>query len=473
MPRLACTAFALTALAACAAPRPAIAQPAPARTARNLATEYRAWLDDGRTPADVIDFALSHATSFSRIDPITAPVEDVDPGDRLVFVSRGRAALWVVVGKQPLETAGAVMVGAHIDTPAPRLDLSRVARGDAKTPIAYSYGGIKPHHWLGRPLAVVGRAVRTNGQQVEISLGLYGHGHPVWLSSYNRRDRAFHVITGGGDKAGKAAKAGKGKKRKAPLIAAIGQHFSLTPADLVASELYLVPVMSAREVGFGKQLIGAHGQDDRLNSYAAWRAIADLRGTPPRTAMVWLVDREEVGSTGPAGAQAEFLELCYAYLLRAAGGPVTEARLRRALASTEALSADTPPVENPLWPEVMEPSIAPEIGRGIVVFPHTGVGGKIGGSQARAELTAQILALADALDVPLQVGELGRVDEGGGGTIAKYLGHRGIDVIDVGAPVMSMHSPFELSSKDDLFAAYRMYRGWLDRNQARPAGGNP
>lgn len=462
---MACT-VALT-LAACAAPRTALATPAPARSETSLASEYRAWLDSGRSAADVIAFAIAHTTGFSRVDP-TGAVGKVSPGDHLMFVDHGRSALFVVIGQAPLETGGATVIGAHVDTPAPRIDFSRVARDKAKAPVVYGYGGIKPYHWLGRPLAIVGRAVKASGDEVTIAFGISGRGYPVWLDSYNRKDRAFHLITGDNTSAKSAGKAPKGQK-PAPLVAAISQNFGLSAADLSAAELYLVPITAAREVGFGGRFIGAHGQDDRLNSYAAWRAVADVRGTPARTAMVWLVDREEIGSTGPTGARAEFLELCYAYLLSARGGTVTEARLRRAMFASVALSADTPPVENPLWPEVMEPSISPKIGRGIVMFPHTGHGGKVGGSHARAELVAEILALADRLGVPLQVGELGRVDEGGGGTIAKYLGQRGMDVVDVGAAVMSMHSPFELSSKKDLAAAYHMYRGWLV--QAHPGGG--
>ena len=210
-----------------------------------------------------------------------------------------------------------------------------------------------------------------------------------------------------------------------------------------------------------RTFIGAHGQDDRASSYLAWRAALDVTGTPEQTLIVWLTDREEVGSTGATGAASGVLELAYAWLLRAAGAPASETAISRALAETTALSADTPACLEANWPEVHEPSAAPLLGHGPAVFPFTGSRGKDGGSAARAELVGALLASLRRARVPFQTGELGRVDEGGGGTIAENFAGRGIDTIDVGLCVASLHTPFELTSVQDLWSTYRAYLHWL------------
>jgi aspartyl aminopeptidase len=380
----------------------------------------------------------------------------VRPGDRLMFVHRGRTALLVVVGRQPLARAGARLIAAHIDAPAPRLALHGVTERNQGKAVAHGYGGLRGHHWSHLPLAVVGRVARVGGDEIDVELGLHD-------------DFALYV-TGGGLRAGlevtfgSAAPAPGEGDAAAPvptLLSELAGRYGLTAADLEAAELYLVPRARAREVGLDRALIGGHGQDDRVNAYAAWRAIVDLPAVPERTAMVWLVDREEVGSTGPTGARSHLLELSFAWLLRAQGTAATETTMGRALAATVALSADTPAGINPNWPEVHDPANAPRLGAGPALFPFTGRGGKQGGSAAGAELTAAVTASFARAGAPLQTGTLGKVDEGGGGTVAKYLAERGIDVIDIGVCVLSMHSPMELSAKDDIWAAYRGFRAWL------------
>jgi aspartyl aminopeptidase len=186
-----------------------------------------------------------------------------------------------------------------------------------------------------------------------------------------------------------------------------------------------------------------------------------MDSAPRATAMVWLIDREEVGSFHPAGATSRMLELVFAYLLRAQASPATEAVMGRAFDRSLCISADTPAGLNPNWPEVQDERNAPVLGKGPALFPYTGHGGKQGGSAASAEFIRQVAASFDRAGVPLQYGLLGRVDEGGGGTVAKYLAERGMSVVDIGVAAVSLHSPLELTAKDDLWAAYLGFRAWL------------
>jgi aspartyl aminopeptidase len=415
-----------------------------------MSIEYRSFLDRGRTPSRAVAAAVALASGWKRIDVRGGgAVPELAPGDRVLFTDRDRSVLLAIIGKEPLG-AGMRIIGAHIDTPTPRLITEDLAPDRQAVLRAYAYGGLVYRHWRDRPLTLIGRVARSGGGEVEIELGgerddfaLYAGGQP--------RDGELAFIVSSGD--GKSVN----------LVAELHRRYQIDARDLQTAELYLVPRQRAREVGIDRSLIGAHGQDDRLNSYLALRALLDLRQTPTHTALVWLVDREEEGSAATGGARSRFFENCIAYLLRATRGTASEAALSRVLGATVALSADTPACLDPNWPEVHEAAHAPLIGSGPAIVPFTGGSGKRGGSQARAELLAEVIASFERAGAPLQHAQLGRVDEGGGGTIAMFLARRGIDVVDLGACVISMHSPLELSSKADAWATYRGMRSWLEQ----------
>jgi aspartyl aminopeptidase len=422
-------------------------------SATAMADDYRLFLDRGRTASRVVAHAAAGAPAFRRVELLSAEPA-ASPGDRLLFVDRDRSAIFVIVGKRSIADGGVRLIGTHIDTPAPRLETSRIARDDQLSLRAYRYGATKAYQWLHRPLAVVGQVAARGGRVVEVDLGLDpADDFSLWATTADA-EGAITVITG-------STQPGDGPDAAPTLVAELHRRYGLTASDLAAAELYLVPREGARDVGLDRSLIGAHGQDDRANSYAAWRAAIDLAGTPEHTVIVWFTDREEIGSTGPTGAGSDFLELAYAWLLRAAGAPATEATLARALAATTSLSADTPPCLEANWPEVHEASAVPLLGHGPAVFPFTGSRGKQNGSAARAELVAATLASLRRAHVPFQTGELGRVDEGGGGTIADNFAARGIDTIDIGVCVASIHTPLELISRQDLWSTYRAYLSWI------------
>jgi len=424
------------------------AAPAPSG-AEQLAAQYRDFLDRGRTAARAVRHAAEGAPGFRRVDPLTDEPRAV-AGDRLLFVDRTHTAVFVTVGKQSLASHGARLIASHVDTPAPRLDTSHLTRDNQARLVAHRYGGIKAYHWLHRPLVAVGQVAARGGRLVDVDLD----DITLW-SEEQTPDGDLQVITSttltADGPAGPAA----------TFVAELHRRYGLAAPDLAAAELYLVPRERAREVGLDRSLIGAHGQDDRANSFLAWRAGLDIAAPPEHTAVVWLLDREEVGSGGPTGAGSRFLELVFAWLLRAEGGPASEAALHRALAATVTLSADTPACLEANWPEVHEMSAAPRLGRGPAVFPFTGHHGKSGGSAARAELVASVMSSFRRAGARVQTGELGAVDVGGGGTIAREFAARGMDVVDIGVCVASLHSPLELTAKSDLWAAYRGFRAWL------------
>jgi aspartyl aminopeptidase len=232
------------------------------------------------------------------------------------------------------------------------------------------------------------------------------------------------------------------------------RRYQITEGDLQSAELALVPEGGPRDVGLGRSLVAAYGQDDRLCSFAALRALIDLSGTPERTSAAYLTDREEVGSTGATGAQSEFLSLALQRLLRGTGALHHENVVRAAWARTEVLSADVGSGVNPLFPEAHDLGNAARLGHGPMLRKYTGRRGKEG-HDAHAEVVARIARIFEGAGVPWQVGTAGRVDEGGGGTIAGFLARLGAEVLDIGVPVLSLHAPYEVSSKRDLTLLHR------------------
>lgn len=446
--------------------------------------DYRSWLDEGRTPARLVQRVRARSPGWTHIDHLDGQPQALAAGARVLFSNRGRSIIMVAIGSEPLDRAGFRMIASHIDTPTPRLDLTAAATGENDGPLvatAHSYGSIRTHHWQHLPLALVGRVALSGEREVAVTLGLADADEfAFYATGYQRRQRALTVRLA-------TIPASKGARAKRPqpapelgtgatavaaqtpparrdarwLFSEIERRFGVKRADLATAELYLVPRERARDVGLDRALIGAHGQDDRANSYLAWRATLDLPATPRQTVVTWLVDREEVGSYFPAGATSPFLEAVIAYLVRSQGQVATESVLARIFSHSVAISADTPSTVNPNWPEVHEAKHGPIIGAGAVLFPHTGREGKDGGNQAHAGLVREVIEAFARAGQPLQYGLLGRVDEGGGGTIAKHLANRGIDVIDVGVAGISLHSPMELFAKDDLKSAYRGFRAWL------------
>lgn len=439
------------------------------RSAWQLAEDYRQFLSRCKTEREVVSelSAAARAQGFLPWDGAPAQPARVKAGLRLARAWRGKALALVVVGERPL-AEGWRLVAAHLDSP--RLDLKpnplyeEEGLALAKT---HYYGGIKKYHWPALPLALHGVVYRADGKKVELVIG-ESEGEPCFTIT----DLLPHLAKKQAEK--KLAEAVEGEQLnlvfgsrpyqgeeevkdrvKLTILKLLHDRYGLVEEDFLSAELEAVPAGPAREVGWDQSLIGGYGQDDRVCAYTAWRAIAEV-GRPQRTAVVLLVDKEEIGSMGNTGAQSRLL-LQVLSDLSGASGPALEA----ILAAGQALSADVNAAFDPTYPDVVDKYNVARLGHGVVVTKYTGSGGKYSSNDAHAEFLAEVRRLFNEAGILWQTGELGRVDLGGGGTIAQFLANLGLNVVDCGVPVLSMHSPFEVTSKADIYWAYRAYRAFL------------
>lgn len=435
--------------------------------------EYLQFLTTGKTEREAVAYLEQEVVKagFIPVYRLLNGDNKLIPGLKIYLNYRDKALVAAVIGKQPLEK-GLNIVGAHLD--APRLDLKPNPLYEAeklgwlKT---HYYGGIKKYQWVTLPLALHGVVFTRQGQRLEVVIGEKPED-PVFtitdllphLAAKQMEKKAAEVISGEGlnllvgsipceDKEAK-------ERVKTALIQILKKQYGIEAEDFARAELEAVPAGPAREVGLDRSMVGGFGQDDRVCSWAAWAALRDLKEVPEYTAVALLVDKEEIGSTGNTGMTAAFFANLVAELINAQTQPYNELLLRRALANSRALSADVSVAVDPNFEGVVDKYNAARLGQGLVVTKYTGARGKSGTSDANAEFVAQVLAIFDESGVPWQVGELGAVDVGGGGTIAKFMAETGMDVLDCGVALLSMHSPFEIASKADIFAAYEGYRAF-------------
>jgi aspartyl aminopeptidase len=432
---------------------------------------YKEFLERGATAKMSIAVAKEWAErkGFRAVDPLRdGACKSFSPGDKLTFLWQERTALFVRVGTKPIAD-GVAIVGAHVDAPALRLTAEPIqsGKGGGTHLSAYTYGGIKPFHYRDRPLRLVGNVVRADGSSVDIDLG---------------SKQGFVFVASALDTAEKRSNGGLGAERKrrdfkvvvstggvgtddkpVSFLEELESRFGVTRDDLKSAELYAVNAQLPRDVGFDRSIIGGAGQDDRSLSFAALSAVLEMND-PTHTAAAFLVDREEIGSTGRSGARAPMLEEALSCLAkgRGASSAKLDSLTRDALSRSAALSTDVKSAINPNWSEVQDHKNAPTMGKGPTLVKFTGSRGKKGASDAHPELSRYVRNVAAKAKLPLQRSETGKVDEGGGGTIAKYIAERGVDVIDVGVPLLSMHAPFELVSKADLSWCVDLFRAFLE-----------
>jgi len=382
-------------------------------------------------------------------------------------VNRGKSVAVIVPGKKPARE-GLHIVISHIDSP--RLDLKQIPLyQDSDSHLAlfetHYYGGIKKFQWVVIPLALHGVILKKDGKKINFTLG-EDEKDPVFSVS----DLLPHLSHDVQDNK-KIEEAVKGESLdivigsipakgdfkeniKAAILEKLHSDYSITEEDFISAELEAVPVFAARDVGFDRSLIGGYGQDDRICAYAALQAILDVR-QPEHTAVSLFVDKEEIGSEGNASAQAAiFLRTIIKDL--DPHGDIEDVMLK-----SKVISADVQSAVTPNYVDVFELKNAAALGYGVAMSKFTGHGGKYSANDASAEYVAEIRALLDKEKVPWQTGELGKVDKGGGGTVAKYFSRLGMEVLDLGAPVLSMHSPYEVTSKVDLYSSYLAYLAFL------------
>jgi len=393
-------------------------------------------------------------------------------GNQFFSVNREKSIGLALLGKAPLAEGLRVIV-SHIDSP--RVDLKQnplYEESDLALFRTHYYGGIKKYQWVAIPLSLHGLIVKGDGSMLPIQVG-EDSDDPVLvindlLPHLSAKTQDQKKLSEGieGEKLTALAGSlpypdGEAKERiKLRLMELLHEKYGLVEEDFTSAELELVPAMKARDVGFDRSLIGAYGQDDRASAYTSLQAVLSLKN-PFRPVLALFADKEEIGSEGNTGAQSLFIEEVVREMIERSGESPSEAMVKRVLARSKAISADVESALDPNYPEVHEKQNAGRIGYGVCLEKFTGHRGKAGASDARAEYVGEIRRIFNTQNVAWQMTEIGKVDEGGGGTVAKYLAVYGMDIIDCGVPVLSMHSPFEVTSKVDIYEGYKAYRAFL------------
>jgi aspartyl aminopeptidase len=437
-------------------------------TVMSFAEPYKAYLRQAKS-ASLSEAALAALAQQSGFTPFTSPSQ-VRPGARLIVNNRDRAVAFVVIGSEPIEH-GSRMVATHEDSPHINLKSRPVIQAPGSIALFKTtlYGGIKKYQWSNLPLALVGRIDTIDGRHLKVSIG-FAPGDPVFVIADNAphsdtelRNRTYTTVLAGEEMDPVVGSIpGDHSTVAAQVMATLRQRFNIRDEDLVAAELELVPATQPADVGIDLGLTGSWGQDDKLSSYVAARAIFDLKGTPARTAITYVTNFEETGSVNNTGAGSQFIDTLYTQLVDAQSTasqhtPATPVAIRAAMRNAEVLSADCNDGINPLFPHSSEESNAAIVGYGVTIKRYGG------GFDPNSEFTARILHILDAGHIPWQT-QTPRVEVGGGGTIGGFLSARNMEVLDVGIPLLSMHATYEMSSKVDLWEFYRFFSAFYTTN---------
>lgn len=418
---------------------------------------YMEFLNNSRTEREAVVNAINEAESLGFVEYV--PGMELKPGMKIYKNNRGKALMLAVIGKKSLKE-GAVIAGAHVD--APRLDLKQITMYESDEMCYFKthyYGGIKKYQWVTIPLELHGVVALKNGETVNVSIGREP-GEPKFvitdllphLAADQMKKTMAEGITGEGLNIliGSTPYADEGKDRvKLAIMSILNDMYGITEEDFLSAELTAVPGFDVCEIGLDRSLIGGYGHDDRVCAYAELKAIFDIEN-PEKTCVCILADKEEIGSMGVSGMQSTAFECFMEDLCEAQG-----VALRRCFENSFCLSADVCNAYDPLYPEVSEKRSDSKINYGMGICKFTGARGKSGTSDASAEIVAYLRRLFSENGVVWQMAELGKVDQGGGGTIAQYMANRNIDTIDAGVPVLSMHAPFEVVSKFDCYMTYK------------------
>ncbi len=434
--------------------------------------DYRRFITAAKTEREFCESAVRELEKAGFVSLESKKL--LKAGDKVYTVNRGKGVMAVVIGREDI-TDGVNIVGAHIDSP--RLDLKPnplYEDGGMALFKTHYYGGIKKYQWTAMPLAIHGVAALADGTQIKIVVG-EDEKDPVFCVS----DLLPHLAVAQMSKKLSEAISGENlnvlvgnigcddpdikEGVKFAVLKLLNEKYDIVEEDLLSSEIEVVPAFGARDIGFDRSVIGGYGQDDRVCAYTALRAVMEMK-EPEHTSVCLLVDKEEVGSMGATGMQSRHFENVMAKICSMCKSDYNDITLRETLSNSTCLSADVGTAFDPNYPEVSEKKNCAIFGGGLVLTKYTGSRGKGGASDACAELVAKIRRIFNDNDVKWQMGELGKVDCGGGGTIAQFVANLDIDVIDAGVPLLSMHSPFELSNKLDVFMAYKGYREFYKNN---------
>ena len=429
--------------------------------------EYMYFLNNSKTEREIIKSVkkMADENGFRNIEDCA----ELKEGDKVYYINRDKSMYLAVIGKEPMEN-GINIIGSHADSP--RLDLKPNPLYE-DTGLAYLkthyYGGIKKYQWTAIPLAIHGVFVKANGEKIEVKIG-EDDSDPIFtitdLLPHLATDQMQRKLNEGvkgeelnllvgsipynGEKAAEAVKLN--------IMNILNQKYGIVEKDFVSSEIELVPAFKARSMGLDSSMVAAYGQDDKICVFTSVRALLDVYNQN-RTAVCIVADKEEIGSMGNTGMESHVFDTFVSELLNKQG--VNRPNLLdKVFCKSKMLSADVDAAYDPIYPGAFEKNNSGYLGRGLGLNKYTGARGKSGASDANAEFVAEIRGILEKENVQYEVSELGKVDVGGGGTIAYILADKGIDVIDAGVPVLSMHAPYEVTSKFDVHEAYRAYKAF-------------
>ncbi len=429
--------------------------------------EYIYFLNNAKTERECVSFAkkMLDENGFKNI----CDCQNLNKGDKVYYINRDKAIYMAIIGEENLEN-GLNIIGSHIDSP--RLDLKPNPLYE-DTGFAYLkthyYGGIKKYQWTTIPLAIHGVIVKTNGEKITVNIG-ESNEDPIFTIT----DLLPHLAQEQMEKKLKEGIAGEdlnlligsipyndkevSDKVKLNILAILNEKYGIKEADLLSSELEIVPSFKANSLGFDRSMVAGYGQDDRVCAYTSIRALLEVNN-PKKTVVCIFSDKEEIGSMGNTGMESQVFDNFIAELLNKTGENKPNL-LNKVFCNSRMLSSDVDAGFDPIYAHVSDRNNAGYLGHGIGFCKYTGARGKSGASDASAEFVAEVRKVVEDAKIPYQITELGKVDVGGGGTIAYILADKGVDVIDCGVPVLSMHAPYEVTSKFDVYCAYKTYRAF-------------
>jgi len=434
-----------------------------------FADEYMYYLNNSKTEKEIVHSSKEILLKNGFVD--VSEKETLEPGDKVFYVNRGRCIYAAVIGTEELEK-GLKVVAAHGDSP--RIDLKQNPLYEDNELALFKthyYGGLKKYQWTNIPLSLHGIVVKPDGERIKIKIG-ESDEDPIFTISdllpHLAREQMERKLKDGVEGEELNVLVGSipyddeevKEKVKLNILRLLNEKYGIKEIDFTSSELELVPAFKARSLGFDYGMVAAYGQDDKICCYTGLRALLTVE-KPKNTAVLVITDKEEVGFNGVTGMYTRIFETFIHELLEKTGNTKASA-LDKTFSNTKALSSDVDAGYNPTFASVYEKNNTAFLSKGVTVVKYTGAGGKYDSSEAPAEFVAEIRNIFDKADVKYQVCELGKVDKGGGGTIALTLANRGMDVLDCGVPVVGMHSPYEITSKYDVYTAFKAYSAFYN-----------
>ena len=442
----------------------------------NICNDYKRFLTVSKTEREATKEIIRRAEEkgYKNLDDYIKNNVEIRPGDKIYVNNKGKAVALFHIGEKPI-TEGMNILGAHIDSPRIDLKANPIYESDGFVYFdTHYYGGIKKYHWVTLPLALHGVVVKKDGQKIEICIG-EEESDPVvgitdllpHLAAEQMKKEASKLIEGEdldiliGNKPKIVANKEEKEEVKNNILTLLKEKYNIEEEDFLSAEIEAVPAGAARDFGLDKSMIMSYGQDDRVCAYTSLEAFLEVEETE-KTLSCILVDKEEIGSVGATGMESHFFDNAIAEIcvLMNENSPVA---VRRVLNHSKMLSSDVNAAYDPLYKSVMDKNNSSEFGLGVVFCKFTGSRGKSGSNDANAEYIAELRKIMDDANVSFQISELGKVDIGGGGTIAYILANYNVEVIDCGVGVLSMHAPWEVTSKADIYEAYRGYIAFLKK----------